>query len=454
MPYLTPSEIPEGNTCRVLLIPDSYEWDAIIYGALSELAKSYNWEQYGAVTVDEAIAEAQILLDEYAASSCGELGGGCELLEGSLTLRLGIGGGVEQWNGEDWVEPTGDYEQPPIPPRTETTDDEKRCLAAANAVAVYGELYEVTTDAASDFEFLDEFLDAVFAGIDTWVGVWAGETAKSFAQLGAWAVGKFFYVWETITEDYWDEDFEVEFACILYNNATVNGDGSVSFNYDNVLSDLQLFAVGSFNINYFSLWLQLEYLFYFSAGGDGMDAAGGTTAVEEYDCEDCEDTTWCYYFDFEVTDGGFTAVDTPPTFGNWVSGSGWQTEDKVITITNPDQARRFVDIIKTGFGTTTLTRVELLYDYSPGSFPSTRAALTGDSNIGGWFSVNNNVMSSGSDLNITWSGTQSGVTSLHFSLRSCVDQTTPYTYNGSALLRGVRLEGTGDNPFGDDNCPE
>lgn len=455
MPYLTPSELPEDNTCRVLLIPDNYEWDAIVYGALSELAKDYNWEAYGAVTVAQAVTTTQAMLDGYAASSCSELGGGCELLDGSLTLRLGIGGSVEQWDGENWVEPTGDYEQPPIPPRTETTEDEKRCLAAANAVAVYAELYEVTTDAATSFEFLDEFLDAVFAGIDTWVGIWAGETAKSFAQLGAWAVSKFFYVWETITEDYWDEDFEVEFACILYNNATVNGDGSVSFDYDSVMSELQIFALNSFSLNYVSLWLQLEYLFYFAAGGDGLNAAGGTTAVEEYDCDDCEDTVWCYYFDFRENDGGWSPDDIPPEFGTWVSGEGWDSQDKVITITNPDQARRAVQIEIEFTPATTLTRFEVLYDYTGGTFstpanPALQLIVNGSAVL----SKASTAMSNGDDRNDWWDGSIADPESLLIVLRSSTDVTSPYAYSGACKITGVRVEGTGSNPFGDDNCPE
>jgi len=456
MPYLTPSEIPEENTCRVLLIPDSYEWDAIIYGALSELAKAYNWEAYGAVSVDEAISEAQVLLDEYAASSCSELGGGCELLDGSLTLRLGIGGAVEQWDGEEWVEPTGDYEQPPIPPRTETTDDEKRCLAAANAVAVYAELYEVVTDAATDFEFLDEFLDAVFAGLDTWLGLWVGETAKSFAQLSAWAVNKFFFIWEEITEDYWDEDFEVQFACILYNNSIVNGDGSVSFDYDSVMSELQLFALTSLDISYIFLWAQLEYLFYFAAGGDGLNAAGGTTAVEEYDCDDCEDNTWCYYFDFEETDGGFSrVVETGfQNTGTYSAGVGWVVSDYLATGFSPDQANRSLRIDRTFTAPTTITECQIFFDWTGGTYDNTSitACEIYCGSLSATFSRSSLGSSGSLDRSVT--GTASLPTAIQLAIRTSRDTSSPYSYSGDAILKACLIRGTGENPFGDDNCPE
>jgi len=144
MPYLTPDSVPEENTCRTILVPDSVTWDAIIYGALSELTKPYNWELFGSVTVDDAVAAAQLMLDTYVASSCADCGV-CELSDGDLVLRLGVGGHVEQFIDGSWETPEGIYEQPEVPPREETEDVDKRCNAAANVVNVYAELYEVTT---------------------------------------------------------------------------------------------------------------------------------------------------------------------------------------------------------------------------------------------------------------------------------------------------------------------
>jgi hypothetical protein len=54
--WLTPSEMPDGNTCRAVLIPDGDEWLAAFRGALLLLADANAWEQFGAVTPDEAAA--------------------------------------------------------------------------------------------------------------------------------------------------------------------------------------------------------------------------------------------------------------------------------------------------------------------------------------------------------------------------------------------------------------
>lgn len=66
MPYLTPDTIPTSTTCRVLLIPDSVEWLAIVQGALQELTYSYNYESYGAATPDECAAAMMDMTDNFA----------------------------------------------------------------------------------------------------------------------------------------------------------------------------------------------------------------------------------------------------------------------------------------------------------------------------------------------------------------------------------------------------
>jgi len=60
MPYLTPDTPPAGTICRTIVIPDDLQWKAIVNGALSELFKAYNFEQFGSLTPQET---ADIFLD-------------------------------------------------------------------------------------------------------------------------------------------------------------------------------------------------------------------------------------------------------------------------------------------------------------------------------------------------------------------------------------------------------
>lgn len=65
MPYLTPNSLPADTICRVLFIPDSLDWLAQVTGALQELTFPYNWEQFGDVTVDEAVQAMLTMFDAF-----------------------------------------------------------------------------------------------------------------------------------------------------------------------------------------------------------------------------------------------------------------------------------------------------------------------------------------------------------------------------------------------------
>lgn len=65
MPYLTPDTLPADTICRVLFIPNSLDWLAQVTGALQELTFPYNWEQYGAVTADQAVQAMTTMFDMF-----------------------------------------------------------------------------------------------------------------------------------------------------------------------------------------------------------------------------------------------------------------------------------------------------------------------------------------------------------------------------------------------------
>lgn len=63
--YLTPDTIPVATRCRVLLIPDSVDWIAIVTGALSTLITPDAWQQYGTLTPEECAERMLQMLDEF-----------------------------------------------------------------------------------------------------------------------------------------------------------------------------------------------------------------------------------------------------------------------------------------------------------------------------------------------------------------------------------------------------
>jgi len=127
-----------------LSIPADPEWLALFGGALTELLFTWNWEQStGGLSVDDTIAAMQNIIDNWYISTCG----GCELPDGGGILRMLQDGSVQELIDGEWQEPTGDYATPPTPARTESTADERKCLAAKNAAYVLQQTYEQTLDA-------------------------------------------------------------------------------------------------------------------------------------------------------------------------------------------------------------------------------------------------------------------------------------------------------------------
>lgn len=51
--WLTPDEIPETAKCRLLRIPDNLAILMAVSGALVELTKAHNWQEFGAVTPEQ-----------------------------------------------------------------------------------------------------------------------------------------------------------------------------------------------------------------------------------------------------------------------------------------------------------------------------------------------------------------------------------------------------------------
>lgn len=315
MPYLTPEEIPEDGICRPLTIPASTDWLAIVSGALTELTKPYNWEQFGAVTVDEAVERMQQLVDEYYAGDCV----GC-LIDDVPLFRVNGEGIVEQWDGSGWISPAGDYAYPAIPAREEATPTENICLAAANAVNALFLVYEDVTDQYN--EIVDPELGIATFGLS--VG-----TTFAFA-IGASILGSillfialpfaiFYYLLETFGSDLWDAEFTKKLICVFTVNATDTA-GVVTFNMQGILNTLQnitdLFDLTETELK---LFLQVGFMLH-AIGEQGLNQAGTTTAITTPDCDTCGDH--CYVWDFEESPGDWELV-IPPDRGHYESGVGW-----------------------------------------------------------------------------------------------------------------------------------
>lgn len=322
MPYLTPDEIPEESDCRSLFIPASPEWLAIFSGALTELTKTWNWEQGGAVTVSEAVALCQSIIAAYY-DGCVS----CELPGGGKIIRIGNHGQLEELVDGAWVPPTGDYVIPPPEAREGGDSLDQNCLAAKNAANVLRQLYESLSESWAAELTADEALVAFIAALVAIVGF-------AFAPI-TFAIAAFLFVifeaafeaLEFVTADLWDESFTDQMVCILLGCAENNA-GVVTFDWD-CLNAAFTRQANDFSLTdeQLRLYIQIGYIMYFIGGTDGLNLAGGTTEITDDSCDDC-DNVWGRKMDFRLSDWGFAAVADPVnggTVGSYSSGVGFVT---------------------------------------------------------------------------------------------------------------------------------
>lgn len=91
MPYLTPDTNPADTICRVLFIPNSSEWIAIVAGALEQLTYERNFEQYGAVTPQECVTRFVTMFDMFSYNE-----GACRMI-GELIWWAGNASPDSRW---------------------------------------------------------------------------------------------------------------------------------------------------------------------------------------------------------------------------------------------------------------------------------------------------------------------------------------------------------------------
>jgi len=280
MPYLTPEDFGEGDDCRPLFIPATADWLAIVSGALTELVQKYNWEQFGALTVDECIERMQSMIDAYY-DGCSS--GDCVLPDDTPIFRIGADGHIEQLVDGEWVPPTGDYTIPPTEARTEPTEAERKCAAAANAANALSLLYEDLSDSIGEaldaVEAAAHLVAAVVGGIGLVIGAITGGTI----QMAGFIFASVYAAVEFITADLWDEEFNAKLICILQSCAEDDGD-VIHFDFDCVYRQLRgQTEVIDPTLTDLRLLAQISVLLSF-IGSEGLDAAGATTAVEEPEC--------------------------------------------------------------------------------------------------------------------------------------------------------------------------
>jgi len=441
--WLTPNSGATETLCRPIFIPldDALFFLAAVNGALNELTKEYNWEAFGDLTPAEAAAA---MLDMYTAYATfdGCTGGTCyippvydiDVGEPLKIIRLGDDGFTEEFVDGVWQAPTGTYEVPAPAARGESTMAQRLCAAAANAAAVMEQFYEEATDAYSEFGTAAEVANAILDIAAAILGAFGQVTIASYISFGQSIFRTFFDVFGLITGDVWTTEFTNEFECILLANAS-EVSSVVSFDFEAIHEDLNVMSYSAgLDLNRQLLIQQLHYLINIVAAG-GLNVAGGTTGVASPDCSDCN--VWCYYFDFEIDDFGWS-IRIPPDRGFYNAGVGFQSHynDEGATDNISVYCRLLLSAVP-------ITQIQVTYNFTGGT-PNTRNLLIIEDAV----TLVDTTPVAGVGQVVTWNGT---ATTSEIGIQIVVSTGAAPT-GGPAIIKSVLLRGTGANPFGDDNC--
>jgi hypothetical protein len=288
--WKTPSYQGSGRICRPLFIPNDPQWLAAVGGALAELARPYNWEQVG-ITPQRASEMAAEMLLRFYTEECGG-GTGVPI---TRIYRRGTRGQVQfsEDGGETWSDESELGVFPPVPPRSEPTPDDKRCLAARNAVEVLRLVYLELLEKFNEDSSVQYGIAAFATILGLLIAALAGAPILIITALINFAIEAFasaYGLFVLLGDDDWTPRFQEELVCLFYDNATVDPDGAVKFDYVAIRDNLSTLYADAALIAW--MWYMMSVI-----GEEGINHAGATTSIDSYNCGYCGCTPGCNLLD-------------------------------------------------------------------------------------------------------------------------------------------------------------
>lgn len=341
--------------------------------------------------------------------------------------------------GETWDDADTLPEYPPLPPRSEPTIQERRCLAARNAAEVLRlatieviTTWNATTDPLQTISDLAGFITGA-------VALFLGNPMLALVATGFELFQNVLAVIEAGLDTAWDTETTDNLTCLLLELATDDGNGKVTFDFEGaryrgneVYSDARLIV-----IHHWLLGL---------IGSTGLDLAGATTSVSSWDCDTCVDE-WCYEFT-SVSGVGLGEWDVD-TKGIW-SGTYWEG---VKSMAGGSSQNDSLGIQWLFDNPVTITEVELEVTLVQGNGLAPPVVYASDRGIGN----NTNVIFTsyaptyGTNIVLGWTGEK---TLQRMGIWVNASRRTGTLSGSLTRLHRVKLRGLGANPFGTDNCEE
>jgi len=456
----TPPDIPEGFVSRIFAIPNSQAWLSLFSEALSQTIYPHNYEQMDEthLTPLEA-AEAAFSVYEAWLNAGEATTGECPVptIPGTdylFTRKNPETGRFEVFDGEEWGEPTGENAIPEPEARTEATQDERTCSAAANAVAVLKQLYLAMVD------FAETEIDPLLTAGE-WALLIAGEISAPLSVGSAGLVAYSQLTWslfsealQTVTADYWTDEWSSKLTCILRDHVSESG-GVVTFDTLGIRYDLQGFIVPILD-EFLAVRWQTAYMLEF-LGEQGLNLAGAKD-ITSGDCTECNE--WCHTFDFSTGPLGWVAIRETP---NYHSAPGVHDGTKWVNTLGVDTSGAYGHCIMLGlqFALSEITGVSIVYDRTNGQFTSQIYAerwLTNNWDSGVALGTKTQIKANlspgtaGTNLPLSVTGDWANVRSLTLTCFASNRAFAVPSPVGSCAIKSITITGKGTNPFGFSNC--
>jgi len=338
--------------------------------------------------------------------------------------------------GATWVDdPDGDprSQSPLAPPLPGTPGSALRCAAADNVRDQYKQMRDNTIALLTAGTTVLEITAGLVALIGLILGI--SVVGISFGVILFSLAGFLLTLTPESVAEQIDDTALDSFRCIIYCHLDSSGRVKIG-EFDEILAEIQATFDDFPELFFYSITATM-----LAAGINNAATMGVATAS---DCDDCDCGEWCYTFDFETTNGGFTII--PSTGGFYDAGNGWKSNYWVGVDGN---GYRTVDIQKTFTATITSLDVSIHLE-TQGSPPYPSNWVYAASNVGA-------LITSGAtpvaplDIVLSWTGTQA-VTGLPIIQASAGFELGGDDPGGEVIIKTITLRGIGTNPFGDDNC--
>lgn len=266
------------------------EWLKYLIGAVYYLRQEATWASTDYSLVCLSIARANMLTDMLMSVLCEPV-----CLEGirlaGNSLQVSADGG-ETWSSVPNAGSSGDPQDPRTnePLKPARTGDDRRCLAAANATAVFVELHRELSQWYNTLPSVLNLIYSIGAGLQQFfAALW--QNFGLVVNADTLAVDILAH-YTALNDEAFTSTIQDKLTCILYCCADENGQ------FDQDALDLVISNIGA---ETGEMWRLLEVYIEQVAGLNGLNNAGTTNSVATHDCEPCYCNVCPPYVTVELT---------------------------------------------------------------------------------------------------------------------------------------------------------